>query len=289
MAIIMSGNYKNIAGYRFVTISDPQHYRQLFKEFCCKYDLKGTILLSKEGINFYMSGSVLDITKFCDFLEEHELFSKIMMKESYSDYHPYTRMLIKVKKEIIAIHDAAIKPEEMTGDHLSPSEFRDWMEQGKDMTILDTRNTYESRVGTFQNSTRLNIKYFSEFPDAIMTLPAEMKSKPLVMYCTGGIRCEKASSVLINAGFKEVYQIEGGILNYFENCGGDYWDGDCFVFDRRVALNPDLKETETATCYRCRQPLSVIEQQTPEHIVNVSCPYCISEQLDQQVGNRIDN
>ena len=119
----MPGSYKNIAGYRFVTIPDPQHYRQKLKEFCADYDLRGTILLSKEGINFYMSGSVSDTTKFCKFLEEMEVFSGIMIKESFSNYHTYTRMLVKVKKEIIAIHDNKIKPEDMTGKLLSPTEF----------------------------------------------------------------------------------------------------------------------------------------------------------------------
>jgi len=265
----------NIAGYRFVELLDCKDLRLKLKNECVKLNLKGSILLSKEGINFFLAGEKYQITKFIDFIEQDERFKNINIKNSYSNSQPFTRMLVRLKKEIITMKRKEIEPEKFTGPKISPLELKKWYDEKRDFIILDTRNDYEIRVGTFENSTTLPISNFSEFSDAITILPEKMKEMPLVMYCTGGIRCEKASPLMLNAGFKEVYQLDGGVLKYFEECGGEYWDGDCFVFDKRVALNSNLEETNIVQCFCCREPLTPDEQKSTNYIPGESCPYCI--------------
>ena len=148
------------------------------------------------------------------------------------------------------------------------------LDAGEEVVVLDTRNEYECRIGTFENALELNIRSFRDFPKAIDEMDEDLKDKPVVMFCTGGIRCEKASVVMMDAGFSNVKQLKGGILGYFEEVGGDYWNGDCFVFDRRVAVNPQLEETDVVQCYACREPLLFEEQNTGEYVIAQSCPYC---------------
>jgi predicted sulfurtransferase len=165
-------------------------------------------------------------------------------------------MNVRLKKEIISLGMDNVKPAQRTGDEITPTEFKQWLDEGREVAIIDTRNDYEIRLGTFQNAIDLDIKSFRAFPEAVNNLPEDMKDTPVVMFCTGGIRCEKASVVMMDAGFSNVKQLKGGILGYFEEVGGEYWDGDCFVFDHRVAL-------------------TVEEQQSPEYVVEESCPHCI--------------
>ena len=153
-------------------------------------------------------------------------------------------------------------------------ELKQILDAGKEVIVLDTRNEYECRIGTFENALELNIRSFRDFPKAIEELDENLKDKPVVMFCTGGIRCEKASVVMMDAGFSNVKQLKGGILGYFEQVGGDYWNGDCFVFDRRVAVNPQLEETDVVQCYACRVPLLLEEQNSGEYVIAQSCPYC---------------
>ena len=169
-----------------------------------------------------------------------------------------------------------VKPQEFTGTSISPKEFKSWLDGGKEVIVLDTRNDYEIRMGKFQNAVDLDIQTFRQFPNAIKELPDEMKGIPVVMYCTGGVRCEKASVVMLDEGFESVFQLEGGILGYFEECGGSHWEGECFVFDRRVGLGPDLEETDSILCYACREPLIREEQLSEDYVFGQSCPYCIT-------------
>lgn len=168
----------------------------------------------------------------------------------------------------------SVKPHEFTGKALEPAEFKRWLDEGKDVTILDARNDYEIRLGTFEGAVNFDIQSFRAFPEAVVECELP-KDKPVVMFCTGGIRCEKASAVMLNEGFEEVYQIHGGVLNYFEQTGGAHWNGECFVFDRRVGIAGDLTETATEVCWSCREPLTVEEQKNPAFVQGVSCPYCI--------------
>ena len=254
----MVAKFINISAYKFCSLPHEklgEYQRVLLKE-ANLLELKGTILLSEEGINVFFSGSRESVDRFIECLDAHDAFGGLPYKESPSDYQPFTRMLVRIKKEIISMGRNEIKPAEKTGQHLPVQEFKRWYDNNKDMIVLDTRNDYEVELGTFKNALDLNIETFRAFPDAVKELPEAMKEKPVVTFCTGGIRCEKASQYMINNGFKEVYQLDGGILKYFEECGGEHYDGECFVFDKRVSLDCNLEETTVTQCYACRMPLT---------------------------------
>ena len=264
----------NIAGYRFVDLPDRDKLRTPFKQLCDRLNLKGTILLSHEGINFFLAGKEASINEFLVELAKDERFEGIPLKVSHADHQPFRRMLVKLKREIISIGIDDVRPAEKTGSFVSPQEFKQWMDDGEDLLVLDTRNDYEVRLGTFSGAVDLGIQNFRQFPEAVEGMNDDLKSKRVVMFCTGGIRCEKASVVMMNAGFEDVYQIDGGVLGYFEKCGGVHWDGECFVFDRRVAVAPDLQETNTVVCFACREPLTIEEQSDNSYVPGVSCTYC---------------
>ena len=270
----MSGQVFNIAGYRFIDLHDRDELRDPFMNRCTDLGLKGTILLSPNGINFFLAGSEESVSEFIQYLESDRRFSGIPIKFSRTDYQPFRRMLVKRKNEIISLGDSEIKPSEFTGPYIKPIEFKHLMDTGEDILVLDTRNDYETRIGSFEGSLELGISSFRDFPNAIASIPEEYKSKTVVMYCTGGIRCEKASAVMMNAGFEDDKQLEGGILRYFKECGGSYWDGDCFVFDQRVAVDSDLTETDIQMCFKCREPLSLEEQKSEKYVIGEHCPYC---------------
>ena len=270
----MSDQVFNIAGYRFIDLHDRDELRDPFMNRCTDLGLKGTILLSPNGINFFLAGSEESVSEFIQYLESDRRFSGIPIKFSRTDYQPFRRMLVKRKNEIISLGDSEIKPSEFTGPYIKPIEFKHLMDTEEDILVLDTRNDYETRIGSFEGSLELGISSFRDFPNAIASIPEEYKSKTVVMYCTGGIRCEKASAVMMNAGFEDVKQLEGGILGYFKECGGSYWDGDCFVFDQRVAVDSDLTETDIQMCFKCREPLSLEEQKSENYVIGEHCPYC---------------
>ena len=271
----MSGSIKNIAGYRFVDLDDRDALQSSLRSLCVDLGLKATVLLAPEGINFFLAGRSRSIDGFIDVLEKDERFTDIPLKVSFTDYQPFNRMNVRKKNEIISVGLDHIRPAEMTGEEIEPTDFKAMLDAGEPVHVLDTRNDYELRVGTFENAIDLNIRTFRAFPEAIERLPAAMKDEPVVMFCTGGIRCEKASAIMMEAGFTNVKQLKGGVLGYFESVGGDHWNGDCFVFDQRVAVNPSLKETDVVVCFACREPLSSEEQTSPDYVIGVSCPYCI--------------
>ena len=271
----MSGSIKNIAGYRFVDLDDRDALQSSLRSLCVDLGLKGTVLLAPEGINFFLAGRSTSIDAFIDDLEKDKRFADIPLKVSFTDYQPFNRMNVRKKNEIISVGLDHIRPAEMTGEEIEPRDFKAMLDAGEPVHVLDTRNDYELRVGTFENAIDLNIRTFRAFPEAIERLPASMKDEPVVMFCTGGIRCEKASAIMMEAGFTNVKQLKGGVLGYFESVGGDHWNGDCFVFDQRVAVDPSLKETDVVVCFACREPLSSEEQTSPDYVIGVSCPYCI--------------
>tara|TARA_B100000965_G_scaffold64386_1_gene50155 strand:- start:228 stop:1067 length:840 start_codon:yes stop_codon:yes gene_type:complete len=267
----------NIAGYRFVDLNDRDELRQPFRFICEKLNLKGTILLSKNGINFFLAGNKKSIDSYIEFLESDKRFVNIPLKISYTDYQPFRRMLVRLKKEIISLGLDEVRPAEFTAPNIKPQEFKNMLDNNEDILILDTRNDYETRVGLFENAIDLNLSTFRDFPEAISDLPEEYKTKQIVMYCTGGIRCEKASVVMMNAGFENVKQLEGGILGYFEETDGSYWNGDCFVFDQRVAVDTELNETEYSMCFACREPLTNKERRSNDYKFDSYCPYCVDK------------
>ena len=269
----MSNQITNIAGYRFVNLDDRDDLRQPFRDITSKLGLKGTILLSRNGINFFLAGTQKSIDDYVSYLNNDVRFRDIPLHLTYTDYQPFRRMLVRLKKEIISLGMDEIKPVEHKGQYIEPIRFKEWLDEGKEVLVLDTRNDYELRLGTFENAIDLNIKSFRQFPEAIKNLEQD-KSTPLVMFCTGGIRCEKASVVMENQGWENVYQIKGGILGYFKETGGEHWNGDCFVFDQRVSIDKNLNETEHEMCFACREPLTHQEILSDKYVLDECCPYC---------------
>ena len=267
----------NIAGYKFEPLVDPIDLVSLYQKKCDELELKGTMLISKNGINFSLAGTQQATDTIIAFLEEDNRFINIPLKVTYSETQPFRRMKVRLKKEIISLGRKDINPRELTGERISPQDLKNLLDNKEDVLVLDTRNEYETRVGKFENAIDLNLNTFRDFPEAIESLPEEYKDKQIVMYCTGGIRCEKASAVMMKAGFADVKQLEGGVLDYFKETGGAYWEGDCFVFDERVALDTDLNETDYIYCYICREPLSAEEKASPDFKINEYCPYCIKK------------
>ena len=275
------GEIVNIAGYRFVDLEDRDELRQPFRFICEKLNLKGTILLSRNGINFFLAGDKKSIDSYIEFLESDKRFVDIPLKISYTDYQPFRRMLVRLKKEIISLGLDEVRPAEFTALNIKPQELKNMLDKNEDLVILDTRNDYETRVGLFENAIDLNLSTFRDFPEAILDLPEEYKTKQIVMYCTGGIRCEKASVVMMNAGFENVKQLEGGVLGYFEETDGSHWNGDCFVFDQRVALDTELNETEYSMCFACREPLTKQERRSNNYKFDSYCPYCVDKNKNE--------
>jgi UPF0176 protein len=233
----------NIAAYRFVRLPhDFLAELQIgLKKETQRLGLKGSILLSQEGINLFLAGQRKAIIEFQEQLNSFPAFKNLSFKESLSDFQPFKRMLVKIKKEIIPFGIDSIRPELHTATSITPETLQNWLKERPNLVLLDTRNSFEVEFGSFKNSIHLELKHFRDFPKAVQKLPNTIKKSPVVTFCTGGIRCEKASAFLLESGFDEVYQLEGGILNYFEKCGSHHYDGLCFVFDDRKALTPALE------------------------------------------------
>ena len=268
----------NVAGYKFEPLEDVEVLVPEFQSVCDSLELKGSVYLSPNGINFSLAGSEEAVEQYLNFMEQDKRFLDVPLKKTYSETQPFRRMRVRPKKEIISLGRDDINPRELTGDYVTPQELYAMYENNEDMVVLDTRNEYETRVGLFENAVDLQLDTFRDFPNAIEQLPDEYKDKKIVMYCTGGIRCEKASAVMLKAGFSDVKQLEGGVLDYFDKTDGKYWNGDCFVFDERVALDTNLNETDYVYCYICREPLSSEEKASPDFKINEYCPYCLKKE-----------
>jgi predicted sulfurtransferase len=249
----------NIAGYRFVTLERLAELKAEILAFCKENQIKGTILLGQEGINIMLGGAEAAINAFIGFLHSYPQFADMAFKYSYSEEQPFQRMLIKLRKEIISMGRPEVEPAKHPAPNVLPQQLKQWLDEGRNVTIVDTRNQYEYDVGTFNQAINLGIAHFRDFPAAIQQLGDDIKEKPVVVFCTGGIRCEKAAPYMLQQGFKEVYQLEGGILKYFEECGGAHWTGDCFVFDERVAVDPQLQPTGAIICKQCQQVVKEVK------------------------------
>jgi len=273
----------NIAAYHFVRLEGLKTLRSRLLALCREENLKGTILLSGEGINLFVAGGGEGIENLLAELRRIGGLEDLAVKFSESDHQPFTRMLVRIKKEIIAFGVEGIDPGQHTVPKVSAATLKQWIDEGRPLTLLDTRNDYEIKLGTFSGAKSLGLDHFRQFPQAAKKLPDDLKSGPVVMFCTGGIRCEKAGPYLETLGFENVFQLDGGILKYFEECGGAHYDGECFVFDQRVGVDPALSETETAQCHRCQVPLSVEDQNDPRYQPGTSCPYCARSQEEALV------
>ncbi len=264
----------NFSAYRFAPLDNLPALREKLKAVCSAHALKGTILLSPEGINLFVAGERPGLDGLMTAIHAVVGLEGLTPKESLSSRQPFNRMLVKIKKEIIAFGVPGIDPARHPSPKLSPRTLKQWLDEGRPVTLLDTRNDYEVNAGTFQGAVRAGIRHFREFPQAVARLPAGLKDQPIVMFCTGGIRCEKAGPYMESVGFRNIFQLDGGILKYFEECGGAHYQGECFVFDGRVGVDPTLRETASVMCFACRMPLTAADQQHPHYVYERSCPHC---------------
>tara|TARA_B110000008_G_scaffold18653_1_gene17262 strand:- start:332 stop:1162 length:831 start_codon:yes stop_codon:yes gene_type:complete len=267
----------NITGYKFIPIKDELVLQETILQRSTNLNLKGTVLISRKGINFSVSGTKNNIDKFLLFIRSDSRFADVDVKITYNEYQPFRKMLVRIKKEIISMGIEEIDPFKFTGQKISPKELNKKLNNNENIVLLDTRNEYEVRLGTFKNAIDLNLDSFRDFPKEIEKLRKKLNGKEVVMFCTGGIRCEKASALMLKNGFENIQQIDGGVINYFKETGGRHWNGDCFVFDDRVALDKDLLETDYVLCFRCREPLNKEEIGSEKYKIDEYCPYCFDD------------
>jgi len=235
----------NISAYLFTPLAAPEVWRERCRDQADARQLKGTILLAPEGINLFLAGPEAPVDGFMQWLRAQEGMAGLGGKRSWSAEQPFGKLLVKVKREIIRMNHPTIAPAEGRAPAVSPTDLQRWLAQGHDdqgqaVVMLDTRNAFEVGHGKFADALDWGLEKFSEFPQAAQDHLGELHGKTVVSYCTGGIRCEKAAIYLRELGLPDVYQLDGGILQYFEDTGGAHFEGDCFVFDERVALAPDL-------------------------------------------------
>jgi UPF0176 protein len=231
----------NLAGYKFVPLDALDERKATLSRHCHELGLKGTILLSLEGINVVLAGSEEATMEFRSRVHADPRLADLRFKRSVSTYQPFDRMLVKIKKEIITLRVPGLDPAKQRAPAIAPAQLKRWLDDGREVVLLDTRNAFEVDAGTFDDATDLRLSSFGQFAQAADKLDASLKDKTIVMFCTGGIRCEKAAPVLIAKGFRNVFQLDGGILQYFEDCGDAHFKGRCFVFDRRIALDGKLE------------------------------------------------
>lgn len=273
-------NIKVASFYRFISISNLNNIQQRLLTLCKDLNLLGTILLAEEGFNGSLSGTEDSILEVFQWLEEElSLTKKIQYSVRWGNViqPPFNKIRVKIKREIVALGREDIRPYEKSGKSVSPEDWNKLI-RNPETLIIDTRNKYEIDIGTFTGAINPQTDAFREFSDFAMKLPASNKRKPIAMFCTGGIRCEKAASLMVELGYENVNQLEGGILHYLEKIEGtnNQWEGECFVFDNRVAVDDDIKDGQYIQCHACRHPLSIKETQSPDYQEGISCPKCIN-------------
>ena len=283
----VTSKYLTAALYKFVSLPNYAALQANIHAACVAHHIKGTILLANEGINGTIAGLPENIYKVLDFLRTDSqfngAFSNLEHKESYADEHPFYRMKVKLKKEIVTMGVPSINPNNTVGTYIKPEDWNALISD-PDVILLDTRNDYEVHIGTFKGAVNPETTTFREFPKYVAQNLDKAKHKKVAMFCTGGIRCEKASSFMLDLGFDEVYHLQGGILKYLETVPEteSLWQGECFVFDQRVAVKHGLEVGEFDQCYACRMPLSPAELKSPQYTAGISCPHCYSSLTEEK-------
>jgi len=271
------------AMYKFVHLPDFRELREKLLHVCEKQSLKGTLLLAEEGINGTVAGGREGIDNFLCFLKQDSRFSELEHKESFVSEMPFYRMKVRLKKEIVTMGIPDSDPNQLNGAKV---DFEKWNKliSDPDVLVIDTRNEYEYQIGTFKNAISPNTKTFREFPDFVNNELAFDKHKKVAMFCTGGIRCEKATNYMLKQGYEDVYHLHGGILKYLEEVKDEenLWQGECFVFDGRVAVDKNLEQGNYEQCFACRMPLSEAELQSDKYQKGISCPHCIDALTDER-------
>ena len=276
-------NWIVAALYRFVALEDLPKIQKRIKDVCDANDICGTLLIAPEGINGTIAGQGNAIPTIIEILDEIAGVRDGELKYSSAAERPFRRIKVRLKKEIITMKAPEADPTKLVGDYVKPEDWNDLIND-PDVTLIDTRNDYETTVGIFEGAIDPQIETFTEFKDYVAKKMDPKKQKKVAMFCTGGIRCEKASSYMLANGFEEVYHLQGGILKYLEEVPAEEskWKGDCFVFDRRVAVGQDLEESPYQLCYGCRWPLTEEDVKADSYEKGVSCPHCIDKMTEER-------
>ncbi|WP_339350562.1 rhodanese-related sulfurtransferase [uncultured Alteromonas sp.] len=273
------------AMYKFVALENFEAMRQPLLSAMESNGIKGTLLLASEGINGTVSGTREGIDGLLQYLNADERINPISCKESLHEEQPFYRTKVKLKKEIVTMGVEGIDPRKTVGTYVKPSDWNALISD-PDVTVIDTRNGYEIEIGTFKHAIDPKTETFREFPEYVAKTLSPEKNKKVAMFCTGGIRCEKSTAYLKEQGFDEVYHLEGGILQYLEDVPKEesLWEGDCFVFDNRVAVNHDLEKSDYHQCYACRLPITDEDRQSEKYESGVSCPHCFGTHTEDQLS-----
>ena len=272
--------------YKFTELPDCEELQKILKVLCKNEEIKGTLLLAEEGINGTVAGTRQAIDALKVWLDSDKRFYGLEYKESFSENCPFYRLKVRLKKEIVTLGVPGINPNHQVGTYVDP---KDWNEliQDPDVVLIDTRNDYEVQIGSFKGAIDPNTTCFTQFPDSVKKRLDPKKHKKVAMFCTGGIRCEKASAYMLAQGFENVYHLKGGILKYLETIAAEesLWEGQCFVFDQRVAVDHSLDKGTYTLCYGCRSPLSADDLLSIYYEAGVSCPRCVDKSSHQKKKN----
>ncbi len=269
--------------YKFVTLNGFEELKNPLLRVMQHHGIRGTLLLAKEGINGTVAGSAEAIAALYAWFEKQPHLDGISHKESYCEAMPFNRTKVKLKKEIVTLGIEGIDPKRVVGTYVKPNEWNKLI-SANDVTVVDTRNDYEFQIGTFKRAINPETETFREFPQFVKTHLDPQKNKKVAMFCTGGIRCEKSTAYLKELGFEEVYHLEGGILKYLEEVPEEesLWEGECFVFDERVAVNHALEKGQYDQCHACRFPITEMDKQSSVYERGISCPHCADKHTDSQ-------
>ena len=269
--------------YHFVSLPDFKDLRGPLDTLCRERGITGSLLLADEGINGTISGTEEDMRFVLAELRRDPRLAALKHKESWADTPPFLRLKVRLKKEIVTLGVPGVDPTARVGTYVKPADWNDLISQ-PDVLLIDTRNTYETKMGTFKGAVDPKTESFQEFPQWIKDREGLTPKTRVAMFCTGGIRCEKASSYMLQEGFEEVYHLEGGILQYLEDVSKEesMWEGDCYVFDRRVTVNHDLEPGDYDACRACGLPLDDEDKRSPQYIKGVACTYCHDDTSDER-------
>lgn len=278
--------YSIAALYKFSTIINPEELQNTIRIKLKEFSIYGTILVGEEGLNGTISGNDNNLKLAINFISSIKGFSDLDIKYSRSEINPFVRLKVKLKKEIVTIGDESIDPNRVVGKYIEPEDWNALISD-ENTILIDTRNNYECSIGTFKNAINPNTVKFRDFPswvDEQNFSEEEKKDKKFAMFCTGGIRCEKASSLMLDKGFQNVSHLKGGILNYFKKIDKNesMWNGECFVFDDRVSVTHDLTEGSYDMCHGCRMPITDKDKLAKEYIRGVACPFCFNKKTPEQ-------
>ena len=269
--------------YKFATLEDYQDLREPLLDVCQAAGTRGTLLIAEEGINGTIAGTREGIDAVLAFLKSDTRLADLEHKESFDDHNPFYRMKVKLKKEIVTMGVPGIDPNRVVGTYVEPKNWNALIED-PEVLLIDTRNDYEYGIGSFRGAVDPHTTTFREFPAWVREHLDPARHKKVAMFCTGGIRCEKASAFMLQEGFEEVYHLQGGVLKYLEEVPeqDSAWEGECFVFDNRVAVDHKLEKGQYDQCYGCRHPITEEDKQSDKYLKGVCCPGCFDRLTDDQ-------